>query len=147
MPRSTAKGGTTSFALVCETESGIVLSSELEREAWDANETLVKLLLKENGKKDDDLLFSWKKLGKTHLASSKETYSWRGIIDSIKAANLEDIHANKIESAKRSPLIKSKPIMLRVAGEITNSLLHSYNYRHRIAFIQCDSTRPSSVPT
>lgn len=149
MPRSTTteKGRrTTSFVLVCETESGIVLSSELEREAWKANETLVKVLLKQSGR-EDDLLFSWKKLGTSHLASSKETYAWRGVIDSIKAANLEEMSANKIGRARWSPLIKSKPIMLRVAGEITNSLLHSYNNRHRIAFIQCDSTRPSSVPT
>ncbi len=147
MPRDTTKRGTTtSFVLVCETESGIELSSELEQEAWDANETLVKLLLKQSGRLED-LLFSWKKLGMSHLAGSKETYAWRGVIDSIKSANLEDLSANKMGGAKWSPLVKSKPIMLRVAGEITNSLLHSYNNRHRIAFVQCDSTRPFSVPT
>jgi hypothetical protein len=132
-----------SYALVCVTELGIELSSELESEAWDANETLVELL-----NVGDDDLFAWKKPGSSHLANSRETYAWRKVIDSIKTANLEDL-TPKVASKRTpsSPLIKSKPIMLRVAGEITNSLLHSYNNRHRIAFVQCDSTRPSSVPT
>lgn len=139
MARSTKK--TNSSAFICESESGTLLSSKLEQEAWDANQTLVEFLGSEKFPSVEDTLFSWKKSGSSHLANAKETYSWREVIDSIKAADLEEL-SMAIEGIGEKPpaLLKSKPIMLRVAGEITNSLLHSYNNRHKIKFVQYDST-------
>lgn len=127
------------FGIRCDTESARLISSKIESEAWESIETLVEFL-----RSDEDIavkreLFSWK-YEMSHLASAKETYAWRKVIDSIKASDLGLVGSEFDRSRKTTlTLAKSKPIMLRIAGEITNALLHSYSNRHRITYFQCDS--------
>lgn len=130
-------GGGSLYAIRCENESGLTLSSEMEVEAWTAIVTLVGFLNRGTEAKD---LFLWKDR-KSHLANARETYAWRGVIDSIKESDLARIGV-EIDAERKvggspplpAPLIRSKPIMLRMAGEITNALIHSYNNRHSITF-------------
>lgn len=152
------------FAIRCENEGGAILSSRIEGEAWDSIERLVELLGKREGTRAtssmssmvhgssiaSDTLFSWRH-EENHLAGAREAYAWRDAIDQIKACDLDEIassyskraRSNVSPSSREIELMKSKPIMLRLAGEITNTLLHSYNNRHEITFFQCDSTEPS----
>lgn len=124
----------------CDNEQGLVISSEMEEEAWKAIERLMPLLRQDRTFLES--LFSWKQKAST-IASARETYSWRGAIDLIKENDLGE----KCGSLKEDPeilfLMKSKPIMLRMAGEITNALIHSYNLQHRITFTQRVSAEPS----
>ena len=117
-----------------------MLSSEMESEAWQAIERLIPVLA------DDAsfvaLLFSWKGAGGS-LTSARETYAWRKAIDMIKENDLEEKCKSLVIEGPVLSLMKSKPIMLRVAGEITNSLMHSYNLRHKIVFFHTASTEPS----
>ncbi len=130
----------TQYAIRCESEQGLVLSNEIEQEAWEAIERLIPLLVKDEA--FIGYLFSWK--GRpSSTASARETYSWRRAIDLIKESDLGE----KCNASKENPriviLMKSKPIMLRMAGEITNALLHSYNLGHKITFFQSSRTVPS----
>lgn len=131
------------FTIRCDTESGVLISSQMEAEAWDSIFTLVQFLERDKYASVKRALFSWKDQ-EAYLANAKETYAWRGVIDSIKAVDLSEV-ASQLESEGKnsSSLVRSKPIMLRVAGEITNALLHSYTSQHRITFFQCDSSDPS----
>jgi len=136
----------TLFAFSCESENGMLLSNKIELEAWDSIENLVSRLTGDDHVSPRDSLFSWR-TNPSHSASAKETYRWREVIDSIKTANLESTFDEVEKQAKRQfPLIKSRPVMLRIAGEITNALLHSYSYKHKIRFSQCDSIEPSGLP-
>jgi hypothetical protein len=138
--------GTKNFAIKCEVES-LVISSSFEKEAWDSIEALVESQEKEVSNSSAIILFLWKK-ERNHLATAKETYIWRKVIDSIKASDLAQISSDLNKLGKGAfPLAGSKPIMLRVAGEITNALIHSYSHQHKISFIQCDSKAPSLFPT
>ncbi|MGI0084044.1 MAG: hypothetical protein ACREBQ_03080 [Nitrososphaerales archaeon] len=117
-----------------------MLSSEMELQVWQAIERLMPVL--DEGLSLATLLFSWKKEPES-LTSARETYAWRKAIDMIKESDLQEkCRSLEIEGSVLS-LMNSKPIMLRIAGEITNSLIHSYNLRHRIAFFQTASTEPS----
>jgi hypothetical protein len=127
----------TRCAIRCDSEPGVILSSDLESEAWDAIETLVNSL-NSRGQIVGNL-FLWKS-NKSHIAKAKETYAWRAVIDLIKENDLGklgqeiELEALKNSNSHPSQLLRSKPIMLRVAGEITNALIHSYNNRHAITF-------------
>ena len=123
----------TRFAIRCDTEGGTVLSSEIEVDAWDAIEQLISFLNKENAKG----MFNWK--SRDRRTEAREVYAWRSSIDLIKDSDLSVVDISGVVS----PLTRSKPIMLRMAGEITNALLHSYNLGHRITFFQCDEKEPS----
>jgi hypothetical protein len=130
------------FAIRCDSESQSLISSKIEREAWDSIQRLAEFLVqKEKSPAVRNSLFAWREQ-KAHLADARETYAWRGLIDSIKAADLSEAALQMQRNQKytrASSLVTSKPIMLRIAGEITNALLHSYTYKHRITFFQCES--------
>jgi predicted component of viral defense system (DUF524 family) len=111
----------------------------MEREAWRAIERLIPLLASKEDISEN--LFSWK-LRPKRIVSARETYSWRRAIDLIKEANLDEKCAALKENPEVLFLMKSKPIMLRMAGEITSALLHSYNLAHKITFSQSSSTKP-----
>jgi hypothetical protein len=132
------------FAIRCDTESRSLISSKIEAEAWDSISSLAEFLERERYPSVKESLFGWRDQ-EAHLASARETYAWRGVIESIKAADLSEITAQieKIGNVSPFSLTKSKPIMLRIAGEITNALLHSYTNHHKITFFQCDLKDPS----
>jgi hypothetical protein len=131
--------GSRLFAIRCE-EEDLVLSNPMESNAWAAIERLISLLQSENQSSLNGL-FAWKE--RRHLATAKEVYSWRGAIEVIKDADLNREWAGSKGDPSLPSLMRSKPIMLRLTGEITNALLHSYNLKHRITFFQCHSTEPS----
>jgi hypothetical protein len=132
------------FAISCDTESSMLISSKLEIEAWDSILSLVEILRRDKYPSVKDSLFAWR-YQQSYLSNAKQTYEWRGIIDSIKEANLSALASELQREGRMNPseLVKSRPIMLRVAGEITNALIHSYTNQHRISFFQCDFTEPS----
>ncbi len=132
-----------SFTIRCQDENRIALSSDMEIEAWKAIQELAELLKHDLYPSVTKALFSWKGEPE-HLASAKETYAWRDLIETIKLNDLDALTAGAEEdNVAVSRLMKSKPIMLRMAGEITNALIHSYDNRHRITLDQNDSVRPS----
>jgi hypothetical protein len=126
------------YALCCDDESGLILSNWRSLELWSALERLIEVLLK-----DSDLnyqyLYAWKE-GR-HLALAKEPYAWRGAIEEIKNSDL-NAKCARIENREKASLMCDKPMMLKIAGEITNGLMHSYTARHKLSFIQ----RTSKVP-
>jgi hypothetical protein len=129
-------------AIVCE-EERTVLSSKLPDEAWIAIEQLVQRL--EDSSRPGDLV-AWKGTG--YMATSRDVFAWRRSIDAIKETELSVLAESQSgEKEGAATLMRSKPIMLRVAGEITNALNHSYQNRHRIGFVQIDSTEPSGEAT
>jgi hypothetical protein len=135
------------FAIRCDSESETLISSKMEAQAWDAISALVQFLEHETYPAMKKSMFSWKN-HEAYLANARETYAWRDVIDLIKASDLAEVSL-QLEREERTflSLVKSKPIMLRMAGEITNALLHSYTNRHRITFFQCDSKDPSRPAT
>jgi hypothetical protein len=129
------------FAIFCDGE-GMIFSSKIERPAWQALEKLVAVLDESSSKAT---MFGWKSQG--YQATARDTYAWRRAIDAIKEADLS-LLASKIQNpGEGAPLMKSKPIMLRVTGEVTNALIHSYQNQHKIRFIQIDSVEPSGRAT
>jgi hypothetical protein len=121
-------------------------------EAWNSIEKLVEALgiqeesnISYEGRSCG--LFDWME-GENYLATARETYSWRRVIDSIKDADLTRLDLQIQEKGRTQPtaLVRSKPIMLRVAGEITNALIHSYARQHKIRFAQRDFIDPSAAP-
>jgi hypothetical protein len=122
------------YSIKCLDENSRILSSEMELRAWDSVEFLVKKLLEQEPPKQKEL-FGWK-YEKSHVASARESYGWRSAIDCIKEANLSDLGGQEEKAAIDSvfSLVRSRPIMLRLAGEITNALIHSYDTRHRLSF-------------
>jgi hypothetical protein len=133
------------FAIACNDEAGTPLISNKRREEiWSTLRDLVVCLLKDSKLSSEDVLFAWMKEPR-HLASSREPYGWRAVLEEIKNSDL----GTRCESFRKDPeefvLITDKPVMLKIAGEITNCLLHSYTSRHRISFAPVQST--SKVPS
>jgi hypothetical protein len=117
-------------------EENKIISSSIEEDGWIS---IRNVLLRLTGRENCELLFSWK--DRKSIATAKEVYAWRRAIDVIKEHDL----AKELGPVTRdSPaLMKSRPIMLKIAGEITTALMHSYDNRHRIFVIQSSSTVPS----
>ncbi|MGA2875227.1 MAG: hypothetical protein ABSE82_06775 [Nitrososphaerales archaeon] len=127
------------YALVCDDESGLVLSNWRALEVWSALEKLIQMLLKDSDFSNFKVLYSWKE--NHHLAVAKEPYAWRAAIEEIKNSDLTAKCA-MIENREEATLMSDKPTMLKIAGEITNGLMHSYAARHKLNFSQ----RVSKVP-
>lgn len=85
------------------------------------------------------ILYAWKE--GHHHALAKEQYAWRSALEEIKNSDL----SSKCADVKREDavLMADKPVMLKIAGEITNALMHSYTSRHKISFVQRTSNVPS----
>lgn len=127
------------YALCCVDESQAILSNWRSLELWDSLERLITLLLKEASFSSLQTLYAWKEGG--HQALSKEPYAWRTALEEIKNSDLSAKCAN--ESRENAVLMADKPTMLKIAGEVTNALMHSYTLRHKITFIQRTSNVPS----
>jgi hypothetical protein len=128
------------FSIVCTDEplsSG--LSNERPLEVWLALEELVLALLRESAFASESALFAWKSELR-HVATAKEPYAWRAAIEEIKNSDLPSKAQIFRVSPEKFVLVTDKPVMLKIAGEITSALLHSYSSRHRISFVQVQST-------
>jgi hypothetical protein len=128
------------YVLRCEDESSD-LSNSHDLDIWEALESLARILAKDTKLSQEELLHSWKT--GHHLATARETYGWRDVMEEIKNADLPARCVN----LKRDPkytLIIDKPAMLKIAGEIANALLHSYTKRHKVSY-QAVSKEPSGV--
>jgi hypothetical protein len=128
------------YALSCDNESGLILSNWRSLEHWNSLEKLLVILLKDSSFAKYDQLYAWKR--GHHLALAKEPYAWRGAIEEIKNSNLV-AKCSSMENREEASMMCDKPTMLKIAGEITNGLMHSYTSRHRLNFIQ----RVSKVPS
>jgi len=133
----------TAFSIQCINESRVI-SNVRSEPFWSTLDDLIVVLLRSSKFSAEDLLFSWKKEPR-HSASAREVYAWRAALDEIKNSDLgtkcSEFHTDK----EKFVLITDKPTMLKIAGEITNSLLHSYNSRHNISF--GPTQRASNVPS
>jgi hypothetical protein len=141
------KGQTTQeeqFGIVCVNEQSLVISNSRTGNFWNTLDELVSILLTNSNFSTETLLFSWKK-EPHHLATPKELYAWRSTLDEIKNSDLGLICERLKEYDEKHVLITDKPTMLKIAGEVTNSLLHSYTSRHRISFVQLQNE--SKVPS
>lgn len=122
------------FAITCDDEPSVLLSNERREESWDTLNELALALLRSSGFASESVLFAWKR-EKHHLASVRESYAWRSVLEEIKNANLPENCQEFRADSQKFILITDKPVMLKIAGEITNSLLHSYTLRHHISFV------------
>jgi hypothetical protein len=128
------------YALSCDDESGLVLSNWHALEVWRTLEKLIQILLKDSDFSTHDALYSWKE--DHHQALAKEPYAWRAAIEEIKNCDL-NAKCSSVENREEANLMSDKPAMLKLAGEITNSLMHSYSARHKLSFTQRISKIPS----
>lgn len=127
------------YAISCDSESGLLLSNKRSLEMWDALARLIEILVESSGFSSTAVLSEWKK--PHHIALAKEPYAWRNALDEIKNSDLTvKCSGVDLESAT---LMTDKPTMLKIAGEVTNSLLHSYTNKHALTFAQCVSKDPS----
>ena len=117
-------------AISCDAESRLI-SNEHPDEIWDAFQQMMELLVKQTQFANPDILFAWKEAH--HQASAKEPYVWRGALDELKNSDLS-ILCGDARGQENFVLMADKPTMLKIGGEITNSLMHSYTSRHRITF-------------
>ena len=131
------------YCITCDDESSLVLSNKREEKLWQDFESLVEILAKDA----EDLpsiavLMEWKNKSK-RKAVAKDPYSWRAVIDALKNSDLKAKCKGK--SAEELTILTDKPLMLKIAGEVTSALMHSYNLGHRISFskTQNDSKEPS----
>ncbi|MCL4517573.1 MAG: hypothetical protein M1587_00060 [Thaumarchaeota archaeon] len=118
-------------AILCDNESSRALSNTHDEELWNALETLISLLCAESKFVQIEILQAWK--APHHNVGARELYSWRAAIEEIKNSDLQSKCSEKKSDQQYSSMI-DKPAMLKMAGEITNSLMHSYSSGHRITF-------------
>jgi hypothetical protein len=128
------------FSIVCTDEPlSTGLSNERPLGVWIALDELVLALLKESAFASEYTLFAWKSEPR-HLATAKEPYAWRSAIEEIKNSDLPSRAQIFRVDPEKFVLVTDKPVMLKIAGEITSALLHSYSSRHRISFVPVQST-------
>jgi len=132
--------GNPKFAIICDDESGLILSNERPSDIWDSLQDLMRVLLKDSKFADESLLFSWNE--SHHQATAKEPYAWRAALDEIKNSDL-GAKCGEFRGREEFVLMTDRPTMLKIASEITSALLHSYSSRHRISFVQSVSKVPS----
>lgn len=127
------------YAISCDAEASLALSNKHSLELWQSLEKLIGILVDSSHFSTFAELYEWKQ--PHHLAKAKEPYSWRAALEEIKNSDISVKCANV--SGELRVLMTDKPAMLKIAGEITNSLLHSYTSRHKLTFGQCISKVPS----
>jgi hypothetical protein len=128
------------FGIVCRSEADLLLTSKWEEEILTSLETLCRLLDKNKNVGNESL----ERMKNSHLlAGARDFYAWRQFIEAIKEASLNSVadKARVDEGSKR--LLTDRPLMLKIAGEITNALFHSYNMKHVISMSQTVSKEPS----
>ena len=111
------------FIISCDDEGNLSLSNKHEEEIWMSVQKLLGILVKDSQFTSMQTLFLWKEKPH-HRASAKEAYSWRVAIEEIKNNYL--VEKCKGLSPSERLLLADKPAMLKIAGETTNALLHSY---------------------
>lgn len=132
------------FVLICNDEPlHPTLSNGRTEEDWNAVEDLLRILLKDSRFASESDLFVWKK--PAHLASAREPYAWRAAIEEIKNSDLTAKCNSTGGNREKFVLVTDKPAMLKIAGEITSGLFHSYTSRHRISLVPAQSV--SKVPS
>ena len=127
------------YVITCDDEGILPLSNKHTRQIWMSVQKLLSILVRDDQFASIQTLFVWRE--RPHYrATAKEAYAWRGAIEEIKNNDL----ANKCKGLSHSEalLLADKPAMLKLAGETTNALLHSYTRGHAITF-QNDSNVPS----
>jgi hypothetical protein len=134
----------TQFAIICNDERGIILTGVRSAKFWRTLDDLVLTLLQSSNFSQEAILFSWKSQDH-HVASAREAYSWRAALDEIKNSDLTEKCSKFRQDSEKFLFLTDKPAMLKIAGEVTNSLLHSNTRGHRISFssIQRTSNEPS----
>ncbi len=128
------------FAITCDDENGAVLSNKSELSTWQALEGLVGIFKEKSLVGSFDAFIAMKISG--HAASARETYAWREVLEAIKNNDLKELCAGFKDQMIQS-LIMDRPVMLKIAGEVTNALMHSYNLKHKITFSQISPNDPS----
>jgi hypothetical protein len=133
------------YVIVCNDENRPI-SNVRSEEMWSTLDDLIALLVEYSDFADVNMLFSWKKKA-NHNVSPKEVYAWRAALEEIKNSNLFEKSQKFLADNEKFVLITDKPTMLKIAGEITNCLQHSYTSRHKISFVtnQSASKDPSSL--
>ena len=126
-------------AISCDNES-LVLSNERSPELWGTFQTAIKALVREAKFAPQETLLAWKE--PHHLATAKESYSWRAALEELKNSDLPVLFKD-FRGEEDFVLMTDKPTMLKIGGEVTNSVLHSYTLKHRITFGQITSNEPS----
>ncbi len=129
------------YVVSCDDEGNLPLSNKHTGQIWMSVQKLLQILVRDSQFASMQTLFAWKE--RPHYrATAKEAYAWRGAIEEIKNNDLVE----KCKGLNRSEvlLLADKPTMLKIAGETTNALQHSYTRGHAITFqIQKDSNVPS----
>ncbi len=126
------------FAISCDDEGERILSNWRELRTWETLQQLITILVPTSS--NQSILYAWKQ--GHHQSTAKEPYAWRSALDDIKNSDLPNLCAGVVKEDE-DLLIMDKPTMLKIAGEIINSLMHSYESRHKISFIQKVSKVPS----
>ena len=127
------------LGIFCDNESRL-LSNDWDQDLWDAFQQMMEILITKSKPAGRETLFAWRE--PHHVAIAKEPYAWRAALDALKDS---DLTATFIEFKGREDfvLMTDKPTMLKLGGEITNSLMHSYTTKHKISFRQVESKEPS----
>ncbi len=131
------------YSITCDDEDGLVLSNAREQYLWDSFETLIRILAEEGSSVLPPIsaLMAWKEVPH-RKATAKDEYSWRALIELVKNSDLRRVCNGR--SAEELVILTDKPTMLKIAGEVTNAYMHSYNLGHRITFgAHKDSKEPS----
>jgi hypothetical protein len=117
-------------AINCDTELRL-LSNEHPSEIWDSFQLMMDYLVEQTKFAKPEILFAWKQ--PHHQAEAKEPYTWRSALDELKNSDLTAL-CSGARGREDFVLMTDKPTMLKIGGEITNSLMHSYTSRHKITF-------------
>ena len=116
-----------------------MISNVIDEEVWNAFHQMIEILVTKFSLASLDTLFAWRQ--HVHIALAKEPYSWRGVLDALKDSDLSEI-CQAYKGKEEFALMTDKPKMLKIGGEITNGLMHSYTSKHKISFRQIVSKEP-----
>jgi len=128
------EGAERKFAIICVDEKSL-LSNVRSEQTWNSLDELITTLTQNSQFASEELLFAWKR-ETSHLSSAREPYAWRAALEEIKNSDLTSTCQNFRSDPEMFLLLTDKPVMLKIAGEITSALLHSYSSRHRISYSQ-----------
>src|SRR5271156_3194541 len=103
--------GNPKFSIICDTESGLVLSNERAPDIWDSLQDLITVLLKNSDFTDKTILAAWKE--QHHQAVAREPYAWRAAIEEIKNSDLTAL-CSDFRGKESFVLITDKPTMLKI---------------------------------
>ena len=129
------------FQFVCNSEKNEPISNRIDEKTVNSFESLLAIFRKRFIQESSNLLELWK--SKNHQASAKEPYAWREVLELVKSSDLSSL-CSGIQDPELRKKMTDRPLMLKIAGEVTNAMSHSYNSKHRISFAQIISKDSSS---